>query len=363
MKELAELTEEFAKIISNLENQRKRTGEFLKELNSSTLALGDEILENKLIIPVKQSGLENLTIAGVDGGLVKHSLHGIDIMLIRPVAALFVYKNNKLSDVQYYPDSLPSPIPKIVFDPFSDLEFEINSNMERQVAEVNAAAEAIEKFRPEILLMHGSIVPHYTERPASNSLLFVTYQRMIDAYKKLFATAQKNNTVLAGVVEDSRGVRFCEIINKILAESKKELTPETKILLSKTKDTNLLAYTLQLGERTLIFKYSPDSKNHPVLREFTPQIFSFYFKSAEFDRPIRIDFLGNTNPTETANRISSAILSTAGHSSYGIPAVLIEADQRAKLSENDIETFYLDLINKAGNLSALFLQRREQRPF
>jgi hypothetical protein len=363
MKELSELTEEFAKVISNLENQRKATGEFLKKMNSSTLALGDEILESKLIIPVRQPGLENLTIAGVDGGLVKHSLHGIDIMLIRSIAVLFIYKSGKLFNAEYYPDSLPSPIPKIVFDPFSDLEFEINSNMERQIAEVNTAAEAIEKFKPEILLMHGSIVPHYAERPASNSLLFVTYQRMIDAYKKLFVTAQRNKTILAGVIEDSRGVRFCEIINKILAEATLELTPETKILLSRTKDTNLLAYTLQLGERTLVFKYSPDPENHPILREFKSQIFSFYLKSAEFDRPIRIDFLESKNQTETANKISSTILSTSGHSSYGIPAALIEADQRAKLSENDIETFYLDLVNKAGNLSALFLQRREQRPF
>jgi hypothetical protein len=363
MKELIELTEEFAKVISNLENQRKKTGEFLKDLNSSTLTLGDEIFENKLIIPVKQSTLENLAIAGVDGGLVKQSLHGIDIMLIRSIAALFIYKNSKLSDVQYHPDSIPSPIPKIVFDPFSDLEFEMNSNIERQIAEVNTAAEAIEKFKPEILLMHGSIVPHYTEKPSSSSLLFVTYQKMIETYKKLFSIAQKNNTILAGVIEDSRGVRFCELINKILAETKQEPTPETKILLSKTKDTNLLAYTLNAGERTLIFKYSPDPSNHPILKEFTAQIFSFYLKSAEFDRPIRIDFLGSNNPVETANKISSVILSTSGHSSYGIPAVLIEADQRAKLSENDIETFYLDLINKAGNLSALFLQRREQRPF
>ena len=363
MKELIEITEEFAKIISNLENQRKMTGKFLKDMNSSDLNIGDEIFESKLIVPVKQSVLGNLTIVGTDGGLVKQSLHGIDIMLVRSMAVLFMYENSKLLDVQYYPGSMPSPVPKIVFDPFSDLEFEINSNMERQITEVATATEAIEKFKSEILLMHGSIVPHYTDRPSSNSLLFVTYQRMIDAYKKLYATAQSNNTILAGVIEDSRGVRFCEILNKILAGTSQEVAPEIKILLDKTKDTNLLTYTLELGERTFIFKYSSDPKAHPILKEFNHDMFSFYLKSAEFDRPIRIDFLGNNNSIETANKISSAILSTSGHSNYGMPAVLIEADQRAKLSENDIETFYFDLIKNSGNISALFLQRREQRPF
>jgi len=363
MKELVELTEEFVKIISNMENQRMKTGELLKEMNSSAIDLEDEILENKMIIPMKQSSMDKLKIAGVDGGIVKRSFHGVDMMLVRSVAVLFNYENKKLSSVEYHPDSIPSPMPRIIFDPLSDLEFEINSNMERQITEASTSAEAIEKFKPEILLMHGSIVPHYTEKPAPTSLLFATYQKMIETYRKLFESAQKNNTILAGVIEDSRGVRFCEIINKIIAKNNKEINPEAKILLSKTNDSNLLAYTLQLGERTFIFKYSSDSQKHPILKEFKPEIFTFYIKSAEFDRPIRVDFLGGSNLVDTANKISSAILSTTGHSNYGIPAVLIEADQRAKLSENDIENFYLDLISKAGNLPGLFNLRREQRPF
>ncbi|OYT42631.1 MAG: hypothetical protein B6U88_03075 [Candidatus Aenigmarchaeota archaeon ex4484_56] len=47
---------------------------------------------------------------------------------------------------------------------------------------------------------------------------------------------------------------------------------------------------------------------------------------------------------------------------YGLPNVLIEADQRAKLSELDIE-YYMNLIaSKAGMHRLLFL-RRENRPF
>ena len=46
-----------------------------------------------------------------------------------------------------------------------------------------------------------------------------------------------------------------------------------------------------------------------------------------------------------------------------MPAVLIEADQRAKLTENDLEMFYFDLMNRIGNVSTLFKMRREMRPF
>jgi len=57
------------------------------------------------------------------------------------------------------------------------------------------------------------------------------------------------------------------------------------------------------------------------------------------------------------------LIQTSGHAGYGMPAVLIEADQRAKLTENDLEMFYFDLMNRIGNVSTLFKMRREMRPF
>jgi NurA-like 5'-3' nuclease len=91
--------------------------------------------------------------------------------------------------------------------------------------------------------------------------------------------------------------------------------------------------------------------------------FSFYIKTVDFDRPIRVDFINFGEPMETTNKLSSILMKTCGHSGYGLPAVLIEADQRAKLSEKDIDMFYCDLIRKTGNISSLFKMRRELRPF
>jgi len=367
MKELIELTEEFSKRIIEIENQRKKLGDFLREVNSSTvLSLGREVFEGKIILPMKKSNLEDLKIAGVDGGLVKHSLHGIDIMLLRAVGVLFYYKNNKLNNVEYHPEAIPSPIPKVVFDPLTDVEFEINSNYERQLIEVNNAREIIEKFEPDILLLDGSVIPHYTDKPAEHSLLFPNYKKLIDSYVELFYKAMEKGTILAGVIEDSRGTRFCEVINQVIMAKIQEAT-DIKLLLNRTKDTNLLTYALKLNERSLIFKYSSFPEQHPVLKEFggkiANSIFCFYIKTAEFDRPLRVDFLTQRDFTRTANSISSVLLALAGHSSYGMPSVLIEADQRAKLSEKDLELFYLDLISKTGNLPGLFSLRREQRPF
>jgi hypothetical protein len=368
MKELLDLTEEFSRRIAEIESNRKKLGDFLRDVNSSgNLKVGGEILEEKIISQVPFAKMEDMKVAGVDGGLVKHVLHGIDIMLLRAVGVVFFYKNGMLKRVEYHPDAIPSPSPRVFFDPFTDLEFEVNSNYERQLMEVTNAAEVIEKFQPDIIFLNGSVVPHYSDRPAESSLLFPTYRRLIDAYVSLFEKAKEKNTILAGAIEDSRGTRFCEVVGKTLLEKIPKELAEINILLNRTKDTNLLAYALNYSERSFVFRYSPNPDQHPILKEFggdtARSVYCFYIKTAEFDRPIRVDFIGGEDFVSRAVFISSVLMSLSGHSGYGMPSILIEADQRAKLSDNDLEMFYNDLLSKAGNLPGLFLLRREQRPF
>jgi hypothetical protein len=295
--------------------------------------------------------LGKLTVAGIDGGIIKKSLHGIDLLLLRTAGVVFYLDNGKLKQTQYFPQPIPSPVPEAFFDPFSDVEFEINANMKRQLAEVATAQQVIEKFSPDILLLHGSVVPHYTSK--AEGILLKTYDEMIAAYKKLFSSSEK--TLIAGVIEDSRGKRFCDIVS-----DRVQLSSEEQILLQRTRDTNLLTYALKFKERTFAFPYA--EKNHFILKEFpefSEKISTFYMRSAEYDRPIRVDFLGSD---EEAQKISSIILSMVKNSSYGVPSVLIEADQRAKLTDKDFQIFFSDLINKIGRVPAVFDLRREDRP-
>ncbi|MEM7821505.1 MAG: DNA double-strand break repair nuclease NurA [Candidatus Aenigmatarchaeota archaeon] len=356
---IIELTKDFVNKIIEIEKKRMEIGRNLRNADLSNA--GEEVLEKKTFFRIEKSSLEKNSIAGVDGGMVKKSLHGIDIILLRAVGVIFYFKNKRIEKVDYHPNSIPIPKPIILFDPFSELEFEINSNMERQTIETKTAIEMIEKFKPDVLFLNGSIVPHYTERPSENSLLFPTYKKMIDSYKELLKEAIKRGVVLAGVIEDSRGKRFCEIMSNTLPMEEK-----TSVLLERTKDTNILTYMLEKNERSLVFSYSSNPSNHPVLKEFgifSQKIFSFYLRPSEFERPIRIDFIEDKDAPKTANEISSLILALSGDSSYGIPSVLIEADQRARLSEEEIELFYSSLKDMAGNLSSLFELRRNQRPF
>jgi phage shock protein PspC (stress-responsive transcriptional regulator) len=353
--------ENFVKQIKEMEKQRMKLAEILKKLEKIEFS---EVAEDKIISKVKKDELKEIKIAGVDGGLAKESLHGIDLILLKAIAVIFGFKEGKLREVIYYPEPLPSPVPNVIFDPFSELEFELNSNMQRQMIEVETAIETIKKFKPDLLLLDGSIVPHYVQRPESSSLLFQIYQQMIESYKKLFLTAEESKTILAGVIEDSRGTRLCEILNKSLG-----FLPEfreAKVLLEKTKDTNLLAYALNYGERTFGFPYSSEPEKHPVLKEFGDtgkRIYSFYLKAAEFDRPIRVDFLASLNAKEIVDKISSILLAICNSNTYAFPSVLIEADLRARLSEREVEEFSLDLRNKLGNVAGLLELRRKGRPF
>ena len=98
MKNFLELTETLAKMITDSENNRKKVGNFLRETNDLTdLQTDDDIRESKIINPIEPANLENLTIAGIDGGLVKKSFHGIDLMLLRAVGVIFRYKIGRAS--------------------------------------------------------------------------------------------------------------------------------------------------------------------------------------------------------------------------------------------------------------------------
>ncbi|MDI6806380.1 MAG: hypothetical protein QMD14_01020, partial [Candidatus Aenigmarchaeota archaeon] len=111
MKELIEFTNTLAKEVIKIENSRKNLGGFLRKINSGKIPLDEDILEERIITTVERLELQKLKIAGVDGGLVKKSLHGVDIRLSRAIGVIFNYSKNKLEKVEYHPSPLPTPIP------------------------------------------------------------------------------------------------------------------------------------------------------------------------------------------------------------------------------------------------------------
>jgi len=353
MEKLIPTIKKIAAQITRTEEQRKRLAAFLKEIAPQA----------DLIRKTAPASLNNLKIAAVDGGIVKRSLHGLDCALVRSVAVCFHYRDSKVKAVEYWPSKTPVPVPE-VFETLSDLDWAYAASMARLQEEVETALGCIDAFKPDMLLLDGSIAPHYADKPSKTSAFHRNYQQLVASYQQLYQKASKSETVLAGIVEDSRSTVFCNLVkNDILSKVQHDIVPELEELLLKTRDTNLLYLVLKRGERTTEFEYSANPAEHPVLKDLgshADRMHSFYLKTARFDRPVKVDYLKPADP----DHLAGILLAISGHHpGYGIPAPLIEADNVAKLSEREMESFYAQILKLTGSIPSMMRLRREQRPF
>ncbi|MFZ3077934.1 MAG: DNA double-strand break repair nuclease NurA [Candidatus Aenigmatarchaeota archaeon] len=343
-----------AESIKSMEEKKKALAEFLMK-ERDKFSKSSDVIEENLIYKVVPQILSGKKIVAVDGGLSHHSYHGLELALLRAVAVLFNYDGNGKSSVSYYPESSPSPEIILVSDPYNDSGLDVNN--ERMRKEIETASAAAKKFSPDLLLMDGMIVPHINDIPKEGSGSHERFLRTVESFRNLYDSA---SGLLAGCIEDSRGKRLCEILskNEIMKEN-----VEMKSMLEITSDTSLLFYLLDYGERTCAFRFSGDGLTN-ILGERGKNIYSFYMKTAKFDRPVRVDFYckSGTDVANAANEISSLILSTCCHDSYGFPAPLIEADFRAKLPEDEIEKLRDQLLDRIGIAPSLMKMRRELRP-
>jgi hypothetical protein len=364
MHELLDQLGGIADRIKGVEENREKLGLFLRDAKDSVELCGKGIMEKGVITAVKTDSLSGTKIAAIDGGLSRHEYHGMDIILTRAVAAIFDYKDGKLDKADYFPQAIVAPKITIVSDPYSDEEFSVSSSLERQYGEIELAGTVAQKLLPDLLLLDGSVVPHGNDRPSTTSPAWSRYTDVLGVFKRLFDSA----SLLAGCIEDSRSRRFCEIIaEQVLGKIDSPRAAGLAKILAGTRDTNLLFHMLKRGERTAIFRYAKDADEHPILSdlgEYGRRIYCFYLKTAEFDRPVRIDFYcKGGDVTETADKIASLVLATTPHGSYGFPAPLIEADFRAKLQERDADSLHDQLVDRVGITPSLMKLRREQRPF
>jgi hypothetical protein len=318
--------------IQKIEAEKRKLAEFLKKRDDLTWKVG-------------KIGLGDMLIGGEDGGVTKKTTHLIDFVFLRAISVIFEYKKGVLQDVLYFP--YPSPSPEVTYttEPLSDVEFKIFWSLRRVRRELEVSLDAIKKFSPDVFLIDGSLMIHPGDVPKTESVLYDDYKEVKEKVKELYEIGKKQNCMVAGVVEDSRSTTFCSFIEKeILSKEEGPKIEKMKEVLKRSKDTNLLHYLLEKGEATREIDCGDGMK-------------CIYMKTAEFDRPIRVEYLDNRE------KIANIIFTLSCESrNYGFPNVLIEADQRAKLSEND-SLYYMNHIASRLGIHDLFFLRRENRPF
>jgi len=356
-----------AERIRRQRERRQRVAEALAGLKGVSFDGVKEIAEPSLAVEVEMDPLVDLTVAGVDGGLLDHQLHGLDLVLVRAIAVVFKYHNAKLDRADYLPSEAPPPKLIDVAEPLDAREFELLAGMERQLAELEVAAD-VARAGVELLLLDGSVVPQYVDRFPSNPILLDRYQRLIGAYTGLYQACADSGTLLAGAVKDSRGARLIDILrNKVLPLlDDLGLNQDDLDVLERSRDTALLDHLLRVGERTSAFTYAKKPASYVLgdLGKWGEKVHAFYMRTVPFDQPLRVEFIDcGDRPAETAQRISSLVYSLSSyHEAFGLPSVLIEADVCARLVEEDLGIVRDGITDRLGP-AALQDLRRQRRPF
>lgn len=312
-------------------------------------------IEKKGFRKVRDVPLEG-RIAGVDGGVVTRSLHGMDLLIVRAVSAVFDFKRDKLAKVIYYPSAFPDPEVHYYVKNLESQDFGVWKSLKRLKCELTTALDTHEKFRPDYVVLDGSVAPQQADKPNNKSEVFEEYLDVVKLFEKVYA---KDN--IFGAVEDSKGTGF---IKKVI--SSETLTPEEKRILEHSVDTNFLDYVLDIGERTFIFDYSENAKEHPVLMDLpsADRIRCFYIKVTKFDRPLRVEFLSQGADEKKADELASLVFRMSSHhQEYAFPSVLMEADLQAHLTNKEMDDLYYSLCCHIGEVSSLQERRRDIRPF
>ena len=324
---------------------------------SSDFGCCGNFLEDNLSVKVELDNSSNLIVGGIDGGLLQKEYHGVNIIITRAVCAVFKYKDGKLLGSDYYPSAFPSPKIKIVKSSFDPSGFSSVASIFRLEGELGLACDMLSTQNDmDLLFLDGSLTLHPSVLGGVGPIK-KGYEDLVGTVKRMYLLALEKKTILSGIVEDSRSQAFIKNCRSMLD------VDDVKSL-ENVKDTHLLTYLLSVGERTSVFRTVDDNGGvSSEVKGFENNLFSFYIRPSEFDRALRVDFVAKDNPVAVASKIASSIFSMSRHNSaYGIPPVIIDADQRAKLSGDELMSVENEIRRGAGSLASFSELRRNSRP-
>lgn len=368
---------EIAEKIKDQGRKRRLLAEVLRHAKNEDQPLVEEdgdILEPELVYPVEDAPLDDLVVAGVDGGVLSKPLHGLDLILVRAVAAIFKYEGGNLREADYHPGEMPVPQLINVHEPVDSRELDVLVGLRRQETELDRAREAIVDRDIDALMLDGSVLPQYINY-VSSARTRDLHKGLIDSFKGLYRTCEEEGILLLGVVKDSRSARLANIFRKRILPRVMEGSDlpsyditsldENKGVLRSSRDTAFLDYFLEAGERSFSFKYAEAPAN--FLSDFEGwrnKICAFYLKPAPYDRPTMVEVVCSEEEDLERVRGAASLVNalSANHEACALPSVLIEADARAALAEEEISILRDNIADRLEPSTMLDL-RRERRPF
>ncbi|MFW9968141.1 MAG: DNA double-strand break repair nuclease NurA [Candidatus Thorarchaeota archaeon] len=375
---LAILVEE----IERVEDTRKRFGAVLSKIKGDLdlgryPALAADAVETIFSKKIEPTDLAGLRIAGVDGGLIRRRFRSIDLILTRGVAVVFQFGPEEGPSVDFFPNAFPEPIIRPVMLTLPGPELDQLASLERIAAELRVTLSVLDEYYVDLVLVDGSLFYHPRDRPSIGSAVYEKFQEVIALYRQLYHKAKEKSTILVGVVKDSRSTRIVNILGDILPHILRNPSVfemmqgvDYRWLLKFSRDCDLLDTFLEEGERTFAFKYSAELKQNTNtltddLSIWASSIWVTYLKTARDDMPIRIEILADDSKgAAQVDKALSVILPLSWqHPEYGIPAPVLEADTRARISNNETQLIVDRLMALSGFTYATLERRRSRNPF
>jgi hypothetical protein len=333
-----------------------------------------ESVFTKKIKPVDLTGLK---IAGVDGGLVRKRFRSMDLLLTRGIAVIFRFGPKEGPDVDFCPSPFPEPRVKPINLALAGPELDQLASLERVITELKVTLTVLEKYHTDMILLDGSLFYHPRDRPQNGSHVYEKFQEAVALYRQLYHQARKKNVLLVGIVKDSRSSRIVNILSDILPHIVRN--PEIfeslqgidyRWLLKLSRDCDILDTFLEEGERTFAFRYSAElTQNANTLSDdlsvWASSILVSYVRTARNDFPLRVEVL--VDPDLGIKQLDKAIATilplSSSHPEYGIPAPILEADARARISNNETKMIIDRLMALSGLTYTTLERRRSRNPF
>jgi hypothetical protein len=370
--------------IERVEKTKARFGTVMDEIKE-TLDLGKfpalttQAVESKFITQIEPARLDGLQIAGVDGGLIRKRFRSMDLLLTRAVAVVFQFLPDDGPMVEFHPDPFPEPSVKLVMLSMSGPELDQLASLERMAAELRVTISALDEFHTDIILVDGSLFYHPRDCPPVGTTAHEKFQEVLALYRQLYNKVAKKRTTLVGIVKDSRSTRIVNTLGDLLPHILRNPSIFEKMqgidyrwLLKISRDCDLLDTFLQEGERTFAFRYSgelPQNSNslHNDLTAWASSIWVTYLKTARDDLPLRVEVMVKSDGEEgiqQLNRTLAAILPLSfQHPEYGLPSPIVEADARARISNNEARLVIDRLMALSGLTYSTLEKRRSRNPF
>jgi hypothetical protein len=319
--------------------------------------------EEKLIAAFSIDKDFSLKTAGVDSGFVSKQLNFANITIIKECGVFFDYQEGQLKDYKYFPKIYNLPKPYLSSSSLELEEIMWNTSISRLEKELDVATLILGQTSPQLLLLDGSIIPQYINKPTKDCPQKKKYKNLISKFQSLYKQAKDKKIFLAGCIEDCRANRFFSILkDEIFADQNLDF---------ELFDSFVVFSLLEKNQRTGIFKYSKDPKSHPILSDFPEEIrdnlYCCYLKLSDNDYPLRLEFVYykdfNLSLKEYTDTLVKMIANLSSFNpKYTYPSVLIEADIRSRLTIQEIDLITNKILEKTRSYG-FRLPRRESRVF